>query len=261
MTLTARKQREKEQRREHIRRLAERKQREKEQRREHILRAAERLFFSRSYDDVSMDEIATEAELSKATLYLYFKDKESLFFAVVNRGIKILCSIIKEEKKHAADLVTALISGGYGRFLKEYPDHAKAYFYFRSGRFDLSHKDTLSADAQEILALFNTLVEMLLSSIKRGIEDGVVRSDVNPGAVAVLYMLIAEGLLNMSPDLRGMLEDNGLTMQQVLTDVAELARHMVMYTGAGMNTMGVRHVERRSKRRIARQNDKITKSE
>ena len=118
MALPEQKHREKEQRRERGRRLAERKQREKEQRREHILRAAERLFFSRSYDDVSMDEIATEAELSKATLYLYFKDKESLFFAVVNRGIKILCSIIKEEKKHEADLVTALISGGYGRFLK-----------------------------------------------------------------------------------------------------------------------------------------------
>ena len=259
MTLAERKHREKEQRREHVRRLAERKHREKEQRREHILSAAERLFFSRWYDDVSMDEIATEAALSKATLYLYFKDKESLFFAVVNRGIKILCSIVKEEKKHAADLVTALISGGYGRFLKEYPDHAKAYFYFRSGRFDLS-RDTLSADAQEILALINTLVEMLLSSIKRGIEDGVVRSDVNPVSVAVLNMLIAEGLLNMSSDLRKMMEDNGLTMQQFLADVAELARHMVMYTEAGMSTMGGRHVKRRSERRATRQNDKIANS-
>jgi hypothetical protein len=80
---------------------------------------------------------------------------------------------------------------------------------------------------------------MLLSSIKRGIEDGVVRSDVNPVSVAVLNMLIAEGLLNMSSDLREMLEDNGLTMQQFLTDVAELARHMDIYTEAGMNTTGV----------------------
>ncbi len=130
MTLTARKQREKEQRHERGRRLVERKQREKEQRHEYILRAAERLFFSRSYDDVSMDEIATEAELSKATLYLYFKDKESLFFAVVNRGIKILCSIIKEEKKHAADLVTALISGGYGRFIKDIPRPCQSLLLF-----------------------------------------------------------------------------------------------------------------------------------
>jgi TetR/AcrR family transcriptional regulator len=49
-----------------------------------------------------MDEIATEAELSKATLCLYFKDKESLFFAVVNRGIKILYSIVKKKRKKAS---------------------------------------------------------------------------------------------------------------------------------------------------------------
>ena len=89
---------------------------------------------------------------------------------------------------------------------------------------------------------------------------GLYRSDVNPVSVAVLNMLIAEGLLNMSSDLREMLEDSGLTMQQFLTDVAELARHMVMYTGAGMNTIGGRHVKRRSEKRATRQNDKITKS-
>ena len=46
-----------------------------------------------------MDEIANEAELSKATIYTYFKDKESLFFAVVNSGIKILSAMITEEEE------------------------------------------------------------------------------------------------------------------------------------------------------------------
>jgi len=39
--------------------IAERKEREKEQRRNDITNAAEKLFFSRGYDSVSMDEIAT----------------------------------------------------------------------------------------------------------------------------------------------------------------------------------------------------------
>jgi hypothetical protein len=56
------------------------------------------------------------------------------------------------------------------------------------------------------------------------------------------------------------MEDNGLTMQQFLADVAELARHMVMYTEAGMNTIGGRHVKRRSERRATRQNDEIANS-
>jgi len=52
--------------------ISERRMREKEQRKKEILDKAERLFFSRGYDDVSMDEIANEVELNKATLYLYF---------------------------------------------------------------------------------------------------------------------------------------------------------------------------------------------
>ena len=53
-------------------------------------------FFSRQFDDVSMDDIANAVELSRATLYLYFKDKESLYFAVLLRGIRIMSEIFKE---------------------------------------------------------------------------------------------------------------------------------------------------------------------
>lgn len=76
--------------------MKEIKEQEKEQRRNYILDAAEKLFFSRGYDGVSMDDIANEVEFNKATLYLYFKNKESLFFTVVLRGIRILNAMIEE---------------------------------------------------------------------------------------------------------------------------------------------------------------------
>lgn len=59
--------------------LAERRQREKDQRRKSIINAASSLLFKKGYDKVTMDDIAGEAELSKATLFTYFKDKESIF--------------------------------------------------------------------------------------------------------------------------------------------------------------------------------------
>ena len=49
--------------------LIDRKEREKEQRRNDIINAAEKLFFSKGYDNASMNDIANEVELSKATLY------------------------------------------------------------------------------------------------------------------------------------------------------------------------------------------------
>lgn len=46
---------------------------------EQIIEAARKLFTKYGYKKVSMDEIAREANVSKKTVYAYFKDKEELF--------------------------------------------------------------------------------------------------------------------------------------------------------------------------------------
>ncbi len=62
-----------------------RKEREKEARREAILDAAVRLFSRQKNYEPTLDEIAAEAELSKGTIYNYFKDKHYLFAALLLR--------------------------------------------------------------------------------------------------------------------------------------------------------------------------------
>ena len=56
--------------------IQERKEREKLQRREDIIDAAEKVFFKKDLDSATMDDVANEAELSKGTLYIYFKSKK-----------------------------------------------------------------------------------------------------------------------------------------------------------------------------------------
>ena len=59
--------------------IKERKEREKERRRQQIMVAAKRVFSRKSFNKATMEDIATEAELSPGTIYLYFKNKEELF--------------------------------------------------------------------------------------------------------------------------------------------------------------------------------------
>ena len=74
---------------------AERREREKEERRQGIIDAAERVFFSKGMKAASMDEIAETAELSKGTLYLYFKSKEEIYLSINHRALKILRSMFE----------------------------------------------------------------------------------------------------------------------------------------------------------------------
>lgn len=65
---------------------SKRKEREREARREAILDAAARVFSRKNFFEATLDEIATEAELAKGTLYNYYKDKPDIFASLMLRG-------------------------------------------------------------------------------------------------------------------------------------------------------------------------------
>jgi TetR/AcrR family transcriptional regulator, repressor for uid operon len=58
--------------------------------REKIVGAAIIAFSVHGYDRTRMDDIAETAKLSKGTLYLYFKNKEELFYAISENNIREL---------------------------------------------------------------------------------------------------------------------------------------------------------------------------
>ncbi|MBO9640437.1 TetR/AcrR family transcriptional regulator [Siphonobacter aquaeclarae] len=66
--------------------IAERKERERHEMRKLILEKAKEVFIEEGYDKASIRAIAERIEYSPATIYLYFKDKDELFFAVHELG-------------------------------------------------------------------------------------------------------------------------------------------------------------------------------
>lgn len=72
------------------------------QKRSQIIEGAARLFTSLGFDATSMSDVAREADVSKATLYVYFPDKEQLFTRVCaerrDRSIAELISLLDTER-------------------------------------------------------------------------------------------------------------------------------------------------------------------
>lgn len=62
---------------------------QKTQRREDILSAAATLFTLRRYEQITMDDIAKTAGVSKGTLYVYFRTKESIFLVHARQEIDL----------------------------------------------------------------------------------------------------------------------------------------------------------------------------
>lgn len=70
--------------------------------RRQILEGAGRVFSTTGFDASSMSDVAREARVSKATLYVYFQDKEHLFTAICaerrDRNIAEILSLLDTEK-------------------------------------------------------------------------------------------------------------------------------------------------------------------
>lgn len=64
----------------------ERKERQKTEMRESILIAALKLFSDKSFENVTMRNIADEIEYSVGTIYLYFQDKSEIFYELHKMG-------------------------------------------------------------------------------------------------------------------------------------------------------------------------------
>lgn len=59
---------------------------QKQQRRETILETARKLYADRRYEDVDVATIASESEIAKGTVYLYFGTKEEIFLELARRA-------------------------------------------------------------------------------------------------------------------------------------------------------------------------------
>jgi TetR/AcrR family fatty acid metabolism transcriptional regulator len=64
---------------------------------DHILEAAARLFGTKRFHEVRMDDIARQAEVSKGTLYRYFEDKEQLYLALLERATRQLLTRVESD--------------------------------------------------------------------------------------------------------------------------------------------------------------------
>src|SRR5215510_9379694 len=77
--------------------ISERREREKNERRRTILKCARELILLQGVERVSMEDIAKRAELSKATVYLYFSSKEVLLNEICEEAARIFLEHIRPQ--------------------------------------------------------------------------------------------------------------------------------------------------------------------
>ncbi|MCF0069850.1 TetR/AcrR family transcriptional regulator [Dyadobacter sp. CY261] len=142
--------------------IKERKEREKQEMRNLIIESATRMFLKQGYDKTSIRNIADDIEYSPATIYLYFKDKDEIFYVIHENAFDILDQHLRQHDG-IADPVERLDAIGrtYIRFGLENPDYYDLMFIMRAPMEQIKNEEKWKAGECAFGYLLTTLSECL----------------------------------------------------------------------------------------------------
>jgi AcrR family transcriptional regulator len=154
----------------------------KEAAKNRIIQAAIRVFSKKGYQDTSMDEIAKEVGVTKATLYLYFESKKDLL-----KKISMLASQTLRENLHRSFKNRDYIDA-FEEIFKMKRDLLTRFLHTN---FEMM---ALSSDDESIRKIINDErkkdIETLQAHLQNQMNKGKIRNDVDAYVLANLVLAL-----------------------------------------------------------------------
>ena len=172
--------------------VKERRALEKELRRKQILDAARKLLFETGMKAISINKIANEAELGVGTIYFYYKNKEEIFAALQEEGLKLLHKEIEKiyKNKKEADKKLKEMGVTYLQFTNKKKDYFDIISYFLSSSEVIFPPELKT----QIDLSGNKIISLIASTVDDGIKDGLFKS-VDSRRFSIVFWGTIHGLV------------------------------------------------------------------
>src|SRR2546430_16625552 len=138
-----------------------------------IAQAAKAVFAERGYQDAPLEEIAQRAGMSKATIYLYYRNKDDLFLHVVEELVNMATAATAQEAttaKPPLDKLDGMVRGKV-EFYEREREFFRIYLNEKQG-LEVAPKDP---HKQALLEMYLQGVQTFASVMQEGIDAGMLR--------------------------------------------------------------------------------------
>ena len=175
--------------------LVERKEREKEQRRQQIITSAERLFVDQGVKLTTMEQIANDCEISRGTLYLYFKSKEELLSHIMMKSMDILIGLMKNaiEKAETIESKLEVIGKNYLLYYKNY----RTYFKMFNMMTERENFREIGESSVKLFQKSGDVWKLIVDVIKPAIKSGYFRENTDPYELSITLWSASNGVIQL----------------------------------------------------------------
>ncbi len=190
--------------------------------------AAQTLFFSKRYDEITIEEIAKKTQLAKGTLYTYFKSKEALYSAVALRGARIMNAMFKDAAgRRQSGLEKSFALGeAYYEFYKRHT----AYFRMFAEAENLPVARSDDINAAELTKVSCENLEIVLNSVVLGIKDGSIKPDLDPMQTSIFLIQSTKAMILLPPGFEMFLKQAGADKDATIKSTLQALRRSLENT-------------------------------
>lgn len=155
-----------------------------------ILEVAARLFASRPFHQVKLDDVAAAARVGKGTLYVYFAGKEQLYGALIDEGFGRVVAELRQRLVASKGAALADL-GVIVRALLEYAERFPHLFHLMRAGQQLPCSERLAEHRK-------ALMRLTAGVVRRGVERGELR-DGNPDLTAAYLPALVRAAVLYGP--------------------------------------------------------------
>jgi AcrR family transcriptional regulator len=159
---------------------------DREQKRTAILQAAREVFAHRGYEPATLEAVARGAGLAKGTLYLYFRNKEDLYFHTAIHVLESLQACILEQAQRssgALDRLRAIAVGQFDFFLR-HRNALQLLAPFSNPGMTRLHRRLIAA----LMERWAGHVQRITALVEEGQRTGTIRRDLEAGHIGLAFI-------------------------------------------------------------------------
>ncbi|MBN1626872.1 MAG: TetR/AcrR family transcriptional regulator [Deltaproteobacteria bacterium] len=146
--------------------IIERRKREKDLRRELAMDAAMAIYKEEGYHAITMEKIAERCEVSRASLYLYFKNKDEILINAIVDQTEYFTDLLQDLYENRERLKDNLLKELWLRFIDFYenePETFNASLYFQNSEmiFNLPEdlRKSINESGSKVVSLQHKIIE------------------------------------------------------------------------------------------------------
>ena len=164
--------------------------------RQHLLKKALAVFSKKGYTATTLEDIASEADVTRGAIYWHFGSKAELYNTLIREFSDRGNAIVQQAASEGGTLLE-ILRRVFIRQLEAIEDDRDLRALMELYLFKTGLVPELEEGRQQQIESGVGLIEMIAGIMRQGVQSGLLRSDVDPKEIARAYLAFQNGLTQL----------------------------------------------------------------